>query len=161
MITWDSTSPAATADLAAGLARIVAPGDIILVRGDLGAGKTTLTRALAAALGIADRVTSPTFALAQRYDGALPLVHIDAYRLRGADDEELGLMFDDATDALTVVEWPDQLGSRLPPARVEIELTHAGPERRLVALDSADPATRARLADLVADLRTRHLNAQP
>lgn len=161
MPNWESTSPAATAALAKELARLLAPGDVVLVRGDLGAGKTTLTRALAGALGITDRITSPTFALAQRYEGAPPLLHIDAYRLHGADDEELGLLFDDAADAVTVVEWPDQLGERLPPARVEIELIHAGPERRLVALDSADPATRARLADLVADLRTRHLDAQP
>jgi tRNA threonylcarbamoyladenosine biosynthesis protein TsaE len=159
--TFSSDSPAATAALATAIAPLLEPGDVVLMRGELGAGKTTLTRALAAALGIDGRVTSPTFALAQRYEGPVPLLHIDAYRLPGADDEELGLLFADHADAVTVVEWPDQLGPGLPAARLEIELSHAGPERRLVALESADPATRARLDTLVADLRTRHLDPEP
>ncbi len=131
------------------------------LRGDLGTGKTTLTRALARALGIVDRITSPTFALAQRYDGTVPLVHLDLYRLTGADAEELGLLFDDTSDAVTVVEWPEQLGSGIPSPRIAITLSHAGGDRRLVALEGADAATRSRLADIVADLRSRHLDAEP
>ncbi len=158
---WESWSPADTSALADAVAGILGPGDLVTLRGDLGAGKTTFTRALARSLGIADRVTSPTFALAQRYGGAVALVHIDAYRLDGADAEEIGLLFDDTTDAVTVVEWPDRLGGGLPAPRVAITLAHAGGDRRLVALAGADAATRSRLADIVADLRSRHLDSEP
>jgi tRNA threonylcarbamoyladenosine biosynthesis protein TsaE len=158
---WESGSPEDTAELAGALAGLLGPGDVVTLRGDLGTGKTTLTRALARALGIADRVTSPTFALAQRYDGAVPLVHLDLYRLTGADAEELGLLFDDASDAVTVVEWPEQVGGGIPTPRIAITLSHAGGDRRLVALMGADAATRSRLADILADLRSRHLDSEP
>jgi tRNA threonylcarbamoyladenosine biosynthesis protein TsaE len=158
---WESASPEDTAALAAALAGILDPGDVVAIRGDLGTGKTTFTRALARSLGIEARITSPTFALAQRYGGTVPLVHIDAYRLAGADAEELGLLFEDSTDAVTVVEWPERLGAGLPTPRVAISLIHAGGDRRLVALESADAATRSRLADIVADLRSRHLDSEP
>jgi tRNA threonylcarbamoyladenosine biosynthesis protein TsaE len=158
---WVSGSPEDTAELAGALAALLGPGDVVTLRGDLGTGKTTLTRALARALGIVDRVTSPTFALAQRYDGTVRLLHLDLYRLNGADAEELGLLFDDGSDAVTVVEWPEQLGSGIPTPRIAIELSHAGGDRRLVALEGADAATRRRLADIVADLRSRHLDSEP
>jgi tRNA threonylcarbamoyladenosine biosynthesis protein TsaE len=158
---WRSTSPEETAALADALAGMLRPGDLVALRGDLGTGKTTFTRALARALGIGGRITSPTFALAQRYGGTVPLVHIDAYRLAGADAEELGLLFEDNADAVTVVEWPDQLGGGLPVPRVAITLTHAGGDRRLVALEGADAPTRSRLDDIVADLRSRHLDSEP
>ena len=158
---WESESAEDTAALADAIARILDPGDLVTLRGDLGTGKTTFTRALARSLGIGDRITSPTFALAQRYVGDVALVHIDAYRLDGADAEELGLLFDDTSDAVTVVEWPDRLGGGLAAPRVAITLTHAGGGRRLVALVGADAATRSRLADIVADLRSRHLDSEP
>ena len=158
---WESVGPEDTAALAAALADLLGPGDVVTLRGDLGTGKTTLTRALARALGITDRITSPTFALAQRYDGTVPLVHIDLYRLAGVDAEELGLLFDDSIDAVTVVEWPEQIGAGIPTPRVGIMLRHAGGDRRLVALEGADAATRSRLADIVADLRSRHLDSEP
>ncbi len=109
-IEWVSASAADTARLGAALAPMLGPGDLVVVRGELGAGKTTLARAIGRGLGITAHITSPTFALAQRYEGRVPLLHIDAYRLHGADDEELGLLLDGAADALTVIEWPEQLG---------------------------------------------------
>jgi len=158
---WVSDSAEDTARLGSALAPILGPGDLVVVRGELGAGKTTLTRAIGRALGISAHITSPTFALAQRYEGAVPLLHIDAYRLHGADDEELGLLLDGASDALTVIEWPEQLGANLGRPRVAVELRHGGGDRRLVALTSEDPDTRERLAEIVADLRARHIHAQP
>ncbi len=160
-VEWISGSAEETARLGTALAPILGPGDLVSVRGDLGAGKTTLTRAIGRALQITEHITSPTFALAQRYDGPIPLLHIDAYRLRGADDEELGLLLDGASDALTVIEWPEQLGADLGRPRVAVELRHGGGDRRLVALTSEDPDTQERLAEIVADLRARHIHAEP
>ncbi len=159
-VVWESLSPGDTTALGAALAGILGPGDLVIVRGDLGAGKTTLARAIARAVGITEHVTSPTFALAQRYAGDVPLLHIDAYRLRGADDEELGLLLDGAADALTIVEWPEHLGADLGIPRVVVELTHGGGNRRLVALSSETSDTHARLVDIVADLRARHIHAE-
>ena len=160
-VEWVSASADETARLGTALAALLEAGDLVIVRGDLGAGKTTLTRSIGRALGIAEHITSPTFALAQRYTGPVPLLHIDAYRLHGADDEELGLLLDGASDALTVIEWPEQLGADLGRPRVEVELRHGGGDRRLVALTGEDPATQERLAEIVADLRARHIHAEP
>ena len=161
VIEWVSHAPAETADLGRRLAALVAPGDVVLLHGDLGSGKTTLTRALANALGVVGPVTSPTFALAQRYAGTTPLLHVDAYRLQGADDEELGLLLDDSGDAVTVVEWPEHLSADLGEVRMDIHLHHRGGDERLVAFASAFPDTRKGLADTVADLRARYIHAEP
>ena len=152
-----SGSPDDTARLGAVLASRLTPGDMVVLRGDLGAGKTTLARAVARALGVEGPVTSPTFTLAQRYRGRVPILHIDAYRLTGADDEELGLLLDGAEDAVTLVEWPDALAEALPGARVTVEIAHGGGDRRLIALTlhGADAPS------LVDDLRARHLDAEP
>ncbi len=158
---WVSVSAAQTAELGTALAQLLHPGDLVIVRGELGTGKTTLTRSIGRALGISEQITSPTFALAQRYDGPVPLLHIDAYRLHGADDEEMGLLLDGAADALTVVEWPERLEADLGRPRVGVELRHGGGDRRLVALAAEDPATQERLAEIVADLRARHIHAEP
>jgi tRNA threonylcarbamoyladenosine biosynthesis protein TsaE len=160
-ILWESSSAEDTQALGAALAGVVGPGDLVILRGDLGAGKTTLARAIARALGVTEPVTSPTFALAQRYLGVVPLLHIDAYRLRGVDDEELGLLLDGAADALTIIEWPEQLGVDLGSPRVVVELGHGGGDRRLVALSSEMRDMHVVLADIVADLRTRHIHAEP
>lgn len=160
-VEWVSVSAAQTAELGTALAQLLHRGDLVIVRGELGTGKTTLTRSIGRALGISEHITSPTFALAQRYGGPVPLLHIDAYRLHGADDEEMGLLLDGAADALTVVEWPEQLGADLGRPRVGVELRHGGGDRRLVALAAEDPATQERLAEIVADLRARHIHAEP
>ena len=127
--------------------------------GDLGAGKTAFTQGFGAALGVTELITSPTFTLARRYEGRHPLLHIDAYRMAGADDEELGLLLDDAHDAVTFVEWPGALGAASLRPRIAVAIDHSGGDRRLIRLGlPADPGDLERIGD---DLRARHIHAEP
>ena len=127
----------ATAALAARVAAAARAGDLIALEGDLGAGKTTFARAvLAARAGTPIEAPSPTFTLVQIYD--LPggrVVHADLYRLSGAGEiAELGLE-EDMSTAIVLVEWPDRLGTRLPPDRLVVRLEFAGsPEARRARL---------------------------
>jgi tRNA threonylcarbamoyladenosine biosynthesis protein TsaE len=116
------------------LAADLRTGDVVLVRGDLGAGKTTLVRGAARALGVTDPVTSPTFAIAHRYRGSTATVaHLDLYRLQGLADEEPGLLADYlGADGIAFVEWPEQGGPELRAAAVRVTLTHEGGDRRLI-----------------------------
>jgi tRNA threonylcarbamoyladenosine biosynthesis protein TsaE len=138
------------------------PGDLVLLRGELGAGKTTLVRAVARALGVPGPVTSPTFTVAQRYAGeGVEVAHVDAYRLGGPDDEEAELLRAAiGDDAIAFVEWPDSILEALPEPRLEVELRHEGGDRRLVLLSPRGDDARADLARQLADLRARHLHGE-
>jgi tRNA threonylcarbamoyladenosine biosynthesis protein TsaE len=134
----------------------------VLLRGELGAGKTTLVRAVCRALGVEGPVTSPTFTVAQRYEGRVPVAHVDAYRLGGPDDEEADLLRAAVgEEAIALVEWPDAILEALPDPRIEVTLAHLGGDRRLVTLAAPAPETRSELASLLDDLRARHLNREP
>ena len=127
---------AATAALGAAIAARLAPGDAVLLRGDLGSGKTTLARAILAALGVTENVPSPTFTLVQAYDTPrLTVSHYDLYRLkRESELEELGL--DEALDqGAALIEWPERAEGRLPADALTIHLQTDG-ERR-AALDGS------------------------
>ncbi len=126
---WDNLlilkDVAATSALGVRLGNIAENGDIILLHGDLGAGKTTLTQAIATGLEVpSDQyVTSPSFALLHEYPGRIALYHIDCYRLSGEDDiEGAGLLDYIGASGLTVIEWPDRLGSFTPLHRLDITL---------------------------------------
>jgi tRNA threonylcarbamoyladenosine biosynthesis protein TsaE len=128
-----SGSAAETEALGAKLAAELRPGDVVLLRGDLGAGKTTLIRGACRALGVTGPVTSPTFTIGQRYSGRLPVSHLDLYRLGGLEGEDPALL-DDYLDPASVafIEWP-ATAARLAGRRVlEIRLTHLGGDRRQV-----------------------------
>ena len=123
---------AATASLGAAIAARLVPGDAVLLKGDLGSGKTTLARAILAALGVRENVPSPTFTLVQAYDTPGLLVsHYDLYRLkRESELEELGL--DEALDqGAALIEWPERAESRLPRDALTAALD-ADKERRAV-----------------------------
>jgi tRNA threonylcarbamoyladenosine biosynthesis protein TsaE len=128
-------------ELGARLASLLRPGDLVLCIGELGAGKTTLAQGVAAALGVSDPVTSPTFVLARVHTGReTPFVHADAYRLGGVDDPlgELDALDLDATleDAVTLIEWGGGLAERLAPARVEVRISVSAEEVRHVVVDA-------------------------
>ena len=135
----DTSSPAETGEIAARLAELLRAGDIVLLRGEVGVGKTTFVRAAARALGVEGPVTSPTFTVAQRYAGRVPVGHIDAYRMSGADDEELGMLLEVSEGAITFIEWPDRLEEGLPPAALVIDLEHRGGDRRRIGLRALRP----------------------
>lgn len=119
------------------LGALAEPGDIITLAGSLGAGKTTLTQAIGKGLEVPDSfyITSPSFSLLHEYPGRIPLYHMDLYRLGGEEEiEELG--FEDYLygRGLTVIEWPERLGSLMPEERLDIELSFAGETARNAVL---------------------------
>lgn len=138
---------AATGALGSRLAAILGIGDVVCLKGALGAGKTTLARGAVAAWAGADEAPSPTYTLLQIYEGAAgPLWHVDLYRLKHPEEAwELGLEEGFAT-AICLIEWPERLGPSLPPQRLEIELTPYGEGRRAVL--SGFGAWRARLDEI-------------
>ena len=135
----ETASPDETEALAARLAQRLRPGDVVLVSGELGAGKTTFVRGACRALGVDGPVTSPTFTIARRYDGDLPISHLDLYRLGDLADEDPALLADElAADRVAFVEWPEVgAPAGLDPERVaaRVTLEHRGADRRLVRVD--------------------------
>ncbi|HEY6532469.1 MAG TPA: tRNA (adenosine(37)-N6)-threonylcarbamoyltransferase complex ATPase subunit type 1 TsaE [Acidimicrobiales bacterium] len=124
MIFARTTSAIETKELAAALAELARPGDLLLLAGDLGAGKTAFTQGYGAALGIDDLITSPTFTLVNSYEGRLELNHLDVYRLDAlAEVADLGVseMLDDG--GVTVIEWGDAVSPALPADYLEIRFT--------------------------------------
>jgi tRNA threonylcarbamoyladenosine biosynthesis protein TsaE len=121
--TCRTASERETRAVAAALARTLSPGAVVMLSGDLGAGKTAFVRGLAEGLGIdAGEVTSPTFTLVHEYSGGrLPLVHVDLYRLDTADLDEIGLDPDVAAAGVLAIEWPERL-VRAPRDAVRISL---------------------------------------
>jgi tRNA threonylcarbamoyladenosine biosynthesis protein TsaE len=129
-----------TEAIGARLARRLAPGDVVVVSGEVGAGKTTLIRGACRALGIEGPVTSPTFTIGHRYGGGrLPVSHLDLFRLEGLEDEDPALLDDYLSpDAVAFVEWPAVAAPELAGREVTaVRLAHAGGDRRSVELPGA------------------------
>ncbi len=160
-VQFTSPSPAATRDLAARLGAVLAPGDLVALRGELGAGKTEFVRGLAVGLGVpADEVASPSFALAYEYQGRLNLVHLDLYRLADLSPEFLPDLEDYLGGPQVVaVEWAERLGNLLPPDYLEVVLTIKGESERKIALFGHGPRGEQILVALMAV--TRELAAHP
>ena len=129
------------------LARLARPGDVLALWGELGAGKTQLTKGVAAGLGLdGGVVSSPTFIiLHEHYGGRLPLFHLDLYRLEGQDLGTTGWEEVLEGQGITVIEWPDRAGDDLPSDRVDVHLEHIAETKRRVVLS----ATGERSADLL------------
>jgi tRNA threonylcarbamoyladenosine biosynthesis protein TsaE len=131
-----SSSPAETEAIAARLARLLAPEDVVTVSGELGAGKTTFVRGACRELGVTQPVTSPTFTVGHRYRGVVPVSHLDLYRFAGVSAAEWGDLEPYFDDAVCFVEWPEAAGDDLPPVRAAVTLEHVDPSHRRVLLDA-------------------------
>lgn len=134
-----SAGPERTAAIAADLAAALRPGDVVLLRGELGSGKTTFVRGAARALGVEEPVTSPTFTIGQRYAGGVPVSHLDLHRLAGDEGlaaEDPALLDDYLTaDAIAFVEWPEPAAPLIPDPAAIVTLEHAGGDRREIAIE--------------------------
>jgi tRNA threonylcarbamoyladenosine biosynthesis protein TsaE len=134
----ETSDPAGTESLGAELAADLKDGDVVLVSGELGSGKTTLVRGAARALGVTDPVTSPTFSIGHRYRAThLTVSHLDLYRLAGLEQEDPALLTDYfGAGRIAFVEWPSHAdGEReLSRARMNVTLSHRGGDRRRIEL---------------------------
>jgi tRNA threonylcarbamoyladenosine biosynthesis protein TsaE len=137
----NTASPAETETIAAELAARFRGGEVVLLSGELGAGKTAFVRGLARGLGIdSGEVASPTFVLVTRYDGPLVLHHADLYRLAGGgDDRELGLEELPGPRGVLAVEWAERLSLQPWPRAWAVHLSHEGGDRRRVEWDEVAP----------------------
>lgn len=132
----ESNSAAATEAAGARVAERLQAGDVVVVSGEVGAGKTTLIRGACRALGIEGPITSPTFTIGQRYEGGrLPVSHLDLYRLESLEGEDPALIDDYLGDGVAFVEWPAVGVERLGRPALEIRLQHAGGDARTVEIE--------------------------
>ena len=135
MTAVSTDSPEETEALAAELALRLAPGDVVTVAGELGTGKTTFVRGACAALGVRERVTSPTYTIGHRYHGDRAAVaHLDLYRFEGVSAAEWGDLEPYFDDAIAFVEWPEAGAGVLPRPRWAVALRHADDGRRIVTI---------------------------
>lgn len=137
MAETETASPEETEALAAGLAARLVEGDLVTVAGELGSGKTTFVRGACEALGVRERVTSPTYTIGHRYhvaDGC-EVSHLDLYRFEGVSAAEWGDLEPYFEGGIAFVEWPEAGEGVLPPARFAVRMRHAPGARRLVSID--------------------------
>ena len=130
----ETTSAEETEAAGAELAQRLVPGDVVLVAGELGTGKTTFVRGAARRLGVEGPVTSPTFTIGQVYAGAeFEIAHLDLYRLRTLAGEDPALLDDYVTpERVAFLEWPEIAGPELAHAAVRVRIEHAGADRRKI-----------------------------
>ena len=131
-----SETPAETEAIGARLAARLEPGDVVLVSGELGSGKTTLIRGACRALGVEGPVTSPTFTIGQRYRGSIPVSHLDLFRLGTLEGEDPALLDDYLTpDAVAFVEWPATAEPLQGRVALRVRIEHAGDDARTVRIE--------------------------
>lgn len=131
-----SNSPEDTYSIAKNLGNLLKKNDVILLEGDLGAGKTTFTKGLAAGLDIQKNVNSPTFTIIKEYNGRLPLYHMDVYRVKDAF-EDLGIDEYFYNGGVTVIEWAHIIEEQLPPEHLSIYIYREGDDKRMVKFEPA------------------------
>ena len=132
----ESASPEETEAAGADLAGRLEPGDVVLVSGELGSGKTTFVRGAARRLGVEGPVTSPTFTIGQLYAGSPDVAHLDLYRLGSLTGEDPALLDDYLTpDRVAFMEWPAAAEPRLDSVRARVRLEHLGGDRRRIVIE--------------------------
>ena len=144
-----SASPEETEEIAARVARGLAPGDVVTVSGELGAGKTTFVRGACRALGVTAPVTSPTYTIGHRYEGDPDVSHLDLYRFTAVSPAEWGDLEPYFEDAIVFVEWPEAAAGGLPAVRASVRVEHVDRETRRIVIEgdvtlghAADPGLR-------------------
>jgi tRNA threonylcarbamoyladenosine biosynthesis protein TsaE len=141
-----------TRTLGEGVGALLDAGDVVVLIGEMGAGKTTFAQGLGAGLGVAEPVTSPSFTIVQEYAGRHPVAHVDVYRLNRVQElHDIGI--DELVDSgrVVIVEWGDVVERTLPPQRLVVELLLGSTDdERAVVLDAHGPAWASRLAALDA-----------
>jgi tRNA threonylcarbamoyladenosine biosynthesis protein TsaE len=139
-----------TLELARAVGELLRPGDVVSLVGDLGAGKTVFARGVARALGVTELVVSPTFTIVREYEGRVPLVHVDVYRIDAVQElHDLGFEEVVRDDAVTLVEWGDKVDGLLPGDRLDVRLAPgAADDERVVEIEGHGHSWRARAAEL-------------
>lgn len=142
-----SPSPEATRELARRLAGFLIAGDVVLLQGNLGAGKTEFVKGLAEGLQVTEGVTSPTFTLLNIYQGRVPVYHFDLYRLEEPEDlDNIGFSEFIGGDGVAVIEWPDLFSSEMPDEYVKVELATGGnPAERSLRIEAQGLRYKGRL----------------
>ncbi len=136
---YESHSLKETQQLAYELGRAVKLGDIILLEGQLGAGKTSFAQGFARGLGVIETVNSPTFTIIKEYEGRIPLYHMDVYRLSLEEAEELGLDEYFYGEGVTLIEWASVIRELIPSSYLMLEFTHLDENQRQINLTTNIP----------------------
>jgi tRNA threonylcarbamoyladenosine biosynthesis protein TsaE len=139
-----------TLELARAVGELLQAGDVVSLVGELGAGKTVFARGVARALGVTELVVSPTFTIVREYEGRVPLVHVDVYRIEAVQElHDLGFEEVVRDDAVTLVEWGDRIDGLLPGDRLDIRLAPgAADDERVVEIEGHGHSWRARATEL-------------
>jgi len=139
-----------TLALAGTVGELLRAGDVVSLVGDLGAGKTVFARGVARALGVTEPVVSPSFTIVREYDGRMPLVHVDVYRIDTVQElYDLGFEELVRDDAVTLVEWGDMIDGLLPVDRLDVRLAPGDTDdERVVEIEGHGRSWRARAAEL-------------
>jgi tRNA threonylcarbamoyladenosine biosynthesis protein TsaE len=151
--TTQTSSPEATQSLAERLGKLLQPGDVVALIGELGSGKTVFSQGLACGLGVPKTfyITSPTFAIINEYPGRVPFYHLDLYRVSGPGDlSELGLEEILYGQGAVAIEWAERLDKELPAERLEVHLTFLNEMGRNIAFSAFGDKLEKRLATLVS-----------
>ena len=137
MLTFKTSSAEETIELGKKIGKLLKKGDIIAMQGTLAAGKTTITKGIAQALGITETITSPTFCLISEYEGTMPLYHMDVYRLDGTEDF-INLGTDDMLygDGVSIIEWSEKIMDELPKSTIVLKITPQDDGSRLIEIDN-------------------------
>ena len=137
MLTFKTSSAEETIELGKKIGKLLKKGDIIAMQGTLAAGKTTITKGIADALGITETITSPTFCLISEYQGTMPLYHMDVYRLDGTEDF-INLGTDDMLygDGVSIIEWSEKIMDELPKSTIVLKITPQDDGSRLIEIDN-------------------------
>ena len=146
----DTSSAQETQELGRRLGALLRPGDVVLLEGELGSGKTCLTQGIARGLGITEQVISPTFILIAEYRGHAHLYHADLYRLEDPDEVANLELANSTEDGVLIVEWPERDAGSLPSEHLHIQLEHRGPSARALTLLPRGRRATAILEELAA-----------